>query len=115
MARGMSTIAQSGSTPTASVVGLEAGRAAARVQARRRKRGNAARNLVTALVAVAILGGAAYVGWGVYQDQQQKDAELREQNDGRLTPREAIDVLEDQPAWNGPGNAVFGVGGDDQP
>ncbi len=103
------------------MIGLDAGRKVAARQARRKRVKDRIALLVVATFAVGVLGGAAYVGYTIYDEQQDKDAIEREQRQAELERegtgddlRDAIDELEESPAWNGPGNPTFGVG-DEQP
>ena len=99
-----------------SVIGLEHGRALAAKQAKRKSRSNAIKIGVLAVMAFAAIGTAAWAGYDYWESEQQREADERNPGQYDMDPREAIDILEDQPAWNGPGNATFGVGdGDDQP
>jgi len=91
---------------TPSVVGLEHGRRHAQRQMRRRRAANRVKHLAMMVVAVAAVGGLAYVGWQVYAEQDDAPSVGPTQ----LTPTEAIEKLEKQPKWNGPGNPTFGVG-----
>jgi hypothetical protein len=63
-------------------------------------------NALVAIVACGVVGGAGYFAWTEFGRDTEPDT-----NTGRrLTPTEAIEVLEEQPRWNGPGNPTFGVG-----
>ena len=100
-----------------SVYGLEAGREAARRNQRRHRMRDSATSWIGALVGIAVLAALAYVGYSIYGEQQVNDRaefELRraqiEQERSGYNVSDAIDELEDQPIWNGPGNPNFGVG-----
>lgn len=104
-----------------SVVGLDASRDIVRQQQRRRRRRD---RIVTSLMALLLVAAAAGAGWFGYQffteDQtterievEQRRAALDRQGSGDKL-RDAIDELEESPAWNGPGNPSFGVGNDDK-
>lgn len=92
------------------VIGLDAGREHAQSRFRSRQRVNRLKILVVCLVGLGVLSAAGYVGWEVYEDERAKQDQLQRENRSSLSPRQAIDVLEDQPRWNGPGNPNFGVG-----
>lgn len=102
-----------------SVVGLEAGREVARRNQRRRRLRDSATSGLGALVVAAAVAGAAFVGYTVYGDHQaderieseQRRAEMEQQRSGDNV-LDAIDELEDQPLWNGPGTPGLGVGDD---
>jgi uncharacterized membrane protein YebE (DUF533 family) len=102
------------------VVGLEGGRELARRRQRRRQLKDKAFGTAGAIVAIAVVAAAAYVGYVIYHEQQasarveteQRQAELNRQATGDKL-RHAIDELEESPHWNGPGNPTFGVGGGD--
>ena len=90
------------------VHGLDTSHRGAMARGRRRRRVNAFKTGVMAVLAVGVLGAAAYVGWTEF---------VREPDDtspatNSLTPREAIERLENEPVWNGPGNPNCGVGDD---
>ncbi len=103
-----------------SVIGLEAGRTAARRNQRRRRLRDSLTSGLGALIAAAAVAVAAYVGYTIYGEQQanerleseQRRAELDAERSGDNV-RDAIDELEEQPRWNGPGNPNFGVGDGD--
>jgi len=103
-----------------SVIGLEAGREAARRNQRRRRFRDSLTSGLGALVAAAVVAVAAYVGYTIYGEHQaterfesdQRRAELQEQRSGDNV-LDAIDEIEEQPRWNGPGNPNFGVGDGD--
>ena len=44
--------------------------------------------------------------WQVYSTETEPTDRVVEER----TPQEVIDLLEEQPAWNGPGNPAFGIG-----
>lgn len=100
-----------------SVIGLEGGRELARREQRRRRLRDSITSGLGALVGVSVLAAAAYVGYSIYDEQQTNDRveadqrraelEVERSGDGVI---EAIDELEEQPRWNGPGNPSFGVG-----
>lgn len=96
-----------------SVIGLEHGRELARKQSKRRNRSNAIKTGVLTVMAVAAVGTAAWAGYDYWQAEQQREADERNPGQYDMDPREAIEILEEQPAWNGPGNATFGVGDGD--
>jgi hypothetical protein len=85
---------------------------------RRKRRRDRIRNLLLAILGIAILGGAAYAGYVAYgdfeDDEEQERQEIRAELDGdRRTGddlRNAIDELEEQPQFNGPGVPALGVG-----
>lgn len=100
-----------------SVVGLEAGREAARREQRRRRFRDSVTSGLGAVVGIAVLAAAAYVGYSIYDEQRANERleaeERRAQTDQQGSGddlRDAIDELEQQPKWNGPGNPNFGVG-----
>ena len=100
-----------------SVYGLEAGREVARRNQRRHRMRDSAASAVGALVGIAVLAAVVYVGYAIYDEQQVNDraeSELRraqiEQERSGDNISDAIDELEEQPIWNGPGNPNFGVG-----
>jgi hypothetical protein len=100
------------------VIGLDAAREAVRKQHRRRRRGNRIITTLVALVVVAAAAGAGWFGYGFFTEEQTGDRIETEQRQAELdgqggTLRDAIDELEDKPAWNGPGNPTFGVGDGD--
>lgn len=99
-----------GATTNTSVApdGLDAARQHARRQSKRRRRSGAIKNGLVGIILLGVLAAAGYVGWEAYQDSREQT-----EIDGQftpLTPNDAIDRLEDQPRWNGPGNPTFGVG-----
>ena len=112
------SIPEPGRLPSPAVVGLDAGRSHARTQLRRKRRRDRIRNLLLAVIGVAILGGVAYAGYIAYgdfqDDEEQEREEIRAELDGdRRTGtdlRNAIDELEEQPQFNGPGVPGLGVG-----
>ena len=72
---------------------------------------------IVALVVVAVLAVAGYIGYTIYGEQQANDRTESEQRRAELELQrsgdnvlDAIDELEEQPKWNGPGNPSFGVG-----
>lgn len=89
------------------VQGLELSRQHARRHGRRRRRSNLLTNALVAIVAFSVVGVAGYFAWTEFSRDTGPETPS---TDGRLTPTEAIEVLEEQPLWNGPGNATFGVG-----
>ncbi|MDW3215084.1 MAG: hypothetical protein R8G01_13860 [Ilumatobacteraceae bacterium] len=99
------------------VFGLEAGREHARRRQRRSQFKDKVFGAAGAIVAMAVVASVAYVGYTIYTEQQasdrleteQRQAELDRQGSGNDL-RDAIDELENSPAWNGPGNPTFGVG-----
>ena len=95
---------------SAAPIGLDAGREHAQRRFRRRQRINRLKIFVVALVGLGVLSAAGYVGWQVYEDERAKEDQLRLENQTNMNPREAIDILEESPRWNGPGNPTFGVG-----
>lgn len=103
-----STIEQPSRANPAAVYGLEHGRKHAARQTKRKNRSNTIKTGVLAVMALGSVGLAAYAGWDFYQSEMQSDS------DGvtfeQLDPKEAIEVLENSPRWNGPGNPAFGVG-----
>ena len=104
-----------------SVVGLEGGRELARRQQRRRRLQHSATVAAGVVVATAVLVVAAFVGFELYQEQQVNDRAESELRRAEIAQRrsgdnvsDAIDELEEQPIWNGPGNPSFGVGDGDE-
>lgn len=97
------------------MIGLEHGRAHAARQSKRKSRSNAIKTGTLAVLAAGSLGMAGYAIFNYYESEQQREANER-QAPTDMDEREALEILENQPAWNGPGNATFGVGdGDEQP
>jgi len=101
------------------VHGLDAGRSHARKAQRRRQRSN---RVVTSFLTIIVIAAAAGGGWLAYSAYVEHDtneqletdrrvAEIERDRQGR-TAEDVIVLLEDQPAWNGPGNPNFGVGSD---
>ena len=100
-----------------SVLGLDAGRDVARRRQRRRRALNTVTSGIGALIGIAVLAAAAYVGYAIYDEQQATDRVEAEQRRAELERERtgddvinAIDELEESPKWNGPGNPTFGVG-----
>ncbi|MAT04653.1 MAG: hypothetical protein CL424_06390 [Acidimicrobiaceae bacterium] len=91
-----------------SVIGLEHGRKRAAQQARRKNRSNTMKTGVLAVLAAGSVGLAAYVGYDYYQSEMESDSNGVTFQE--VDPNEAIEILENQPRWNGPGNPAFGVG-----
>lgn len=103
-----------------SVVGLDVGREMARRHQRRRRFQDSAATMVAVVAGIAVLAATVYIGYSIYDEQQTSDrleAELRrtslEQQGSGDDVRDAIEQLQDQPVWNGPGNPTFGVGDGD--
>ncbi len=99
------------------VIGLEGGRELARRRQRRKLLKDKVFGVAGAIVAIAVVAAAAYVGYTFYGEQQTADRVESEQRQAELDRegsgdgiREAIDELEETPHWNGPGNPAFGVG-----
>lgn len=75
---------------------------------------------MTTLVALVVVGAIGAAGWLGYTAYVEHDSNEQLENDRRVaererarqgrTPSDIIEQLEDQPAWNGPGNPTFGVG-----
>lgn len=105
MPRRQLTPTPTGASPT--VIGLDEGRRRAQRQHRRRRSANRIKHTLMYLVAFGAVGGLAYVGWSVYAEQAD---DTPGNGPTRLTPDQAIERLENQPKWNGPGNPNFGVG-----
>ena len=106
----MSTKKASNRVPAHTAVpvhGLEHSRHHARRHGRRRRRANLVKNTLVAVVAFGVVGGAGYFAWTEFGRDTGPETPS---TGGRLTPTEAIEVLEEQPRWNGPGNPTFGVG-----
>jgi len=100
-----------------SVMGLEVGRELARRHQRRRRIQDSAATWMAVVIGVAVVTATVYVGYSIYDEQQTTDrveAELRrastEQQGSGDDVRDAIEQLQDEPVWNGPGNPSFGVG-----
>ena len=104
-----STVEQPSRANPAAVVGLEHGRRHAAKQARRKNRSNTIAVGVMAVLAIGSVGLAAYAGWTLLLSEVVADTDngpaLRD-----VDPNEAIDILEEQPRWNGPGTPAFGIG-----
>jgi hypothetical protein len=85
---------------------------------RRKRRRDRVRNALWAIVAVALLGGVAWVGYQFYadfEDDEQRERErIRSELDADVGTgdvlRDAIDELETEPKFNGPGVPGLGVG-----
>lgn len=97
------------------VVGLEGGRELARRRQRRKQLKDKIFGVSGAIVALAVVASAAYIGYTIYDETQAKEQLESEQRQAELdgdgtTLRDAIDELEETPRWNGPGNPTFGVG-----
>lgn len=99
------------------VVGLEGGRELARRRQRRKQIKDKVFGTAGAIIAIAVVASAAYIGYTVYEEQQAADRLETEQRHAELNRegssddlRNAIDELEESPKWNGPGNPTFGVG-----
>ncbi len=97
------------------VVGLEGGRELARRHQRRKLFKDKVFGAAGAIVALAVVVSAAYIGYTIYTETQESDRLESEQRQAELeregvTIRDAIDELEETPRWNGPGNPTFGVG-----
>ena len=95
------------------VHGLEHGRAHARRRSSRRRMKNTITSSVMFVIAAGVVGGAGYYLWEFYVDEQERNAPTGPVVVERSTD-EVIEILEEQPRWNGPGNPNFGVG-DGQP
>jgi hypothetical protein len=101
-----------------SVDGLQAGREAARRDQRRRRHRDSITSGLGVLLLVGVVTGAAYVGYTIFVEQEENErveselrrSELQQERSGNNV-LDAIDELEDQPKWNGPGNPSFGVSG----
>ena len=101
------------------VIGLEGGRELARRHQRRKQLKDKVFGVAGAIIALAVVASAAYIGYTVYDETQAKEKLESEQRQAELdgegtTIREAIDELEETPRWNGPGNPTFGVGDGDE-
>lgn len=105
-----STASQPTRANSPSVIGLEHGRLHAAKQSKRRSRSNAIKTGTLAVLAAGSLGLAGYAFYGYYESEQQREADERPAPSD-MDEREAIEILENQPRWNGPGNATFGIGG----
>lgn len=108
-----------GRLPSPAVHGLDAGRDHARTQFRRKRRRDRIRNVFFALIGLTVLGGAGYAGYVMYgdfeDDEDQERREIRAELDGENPRtgddlRDAIDTLETEPKFNGPGVPGLGVG-----
>jgi hypothetical protein len=88
------------------VHGLEYGLDRARRNAARQRRKNATVTGMLLAVLASIAAVAAWLGWQVYSTETEPTDRVVEER----TPQEVIDLLEEQPAWNGPGNPAFGIG-----
>jgi hypothetical protein len=103
-----------------SVYGLDLGRDVARRSQRKRRRRNRIVRSMSTVVILATIGGAGWFAYTSYVEHDNNEqiendrrvAEVRRRQAGRTTD-DIIDLLEDTPAWNGPGNPTFGVGSDD--
>ena len=99
------------------VIGLEGGRELARRHQRRRQIKDKMFGMAGAIVALGVVASAAYIGYTIYEETQKNDqieadqrqAE-RDRQDSGNNLNDAIDELEENPRWNGPGNPNFGVG-----
>lgn len=116
MPRGRQSQGMNPLSPSA-VVGLEGGREVARRRQRRRHLKDKSIGAAGAIIAVAVVAAAAYVGFTIYDEQQASDRLETEQRQTELDRarsgddlRDALDELEESPVWNGPGNPTFGVG-----
>lgn len=114
MARPRTSQLQNPLGPSA-VIGLEGGRELARRRQRRKQLKDKIFGVSGAIIALAVVASAAYIGYTIYDETQAKERLESEQrqaeNDGEgTTIRDAIDELEETPRWNGPGNPTFGVG-----
>lgn len=104
---------------SAAVHGLDHGRSAARRSQRRRRRSNRLMTTVLTILLLAAVGGAGWFAYTAYVEHDSNEqvetdrrvAELQQERSGRTTG-DIINELEQTPAWNGPGNPTFGVGGD---
>jgi hypothetical protein len=104
---------------SAAVHGLDLGRDAARRSQRRRRRSNRLLTTVLTILLLAAVGGAGWLAYTAYvehdgNEQVETDrrvAEIEQERIGRTTD-DIINELQQTPAWNGPGNPTFGVGGD---
>ena len=63
------------------------------------------------VLVAGVVGGAGYYLWQFYEEEQERNAPSGPVVVERSTD-EVIDILEEQPRWNGPGNPTFGVGND---
>ena len=104
-----STFEQPSRVNPAAVVGLEHARRHAAVQTRRRSRTNAVTVGIMAILALGSVGLAAFAGWTFYQSEVETDLDNGPTVQD-LDPNGAIDLLENQTRWNGPGVPAFGVG-----
>jgi hypothetical protein len=112
-------IPQPGRIPSPAVDGLDAGRDLARVQFRRKRRRDRIRNVFIAVIVLAVLGGFGYAGYIAYgdfaDDEEVERQEIRAELDAENPRsgddlRDAIDTLETEPKFNGPGVPGLGVG-----
>jgi mannitol-1-phosphate/altronate dehydrogenase len=73
---------------------------------------------VLTILLLAAVGGAGWFAYTAYVEHDSNEqvetdrrvAELQQERSGRTTG-DIINELEQTPAWNGPGNPTFGVGG----
>lgn len=89
------------------VLGLEHGRERAHAAARRTRRKNVVLNAALVIVAAAFVAFGGYVGWQVFEASENEPVNGPTVP---LSPTEAIERLEEQPRWGGPGTPAFGVG-----
>lgn len=94
-----------------SVVGLEHGRQAARRRAARQRFKNTVVSGTLFVVFAGVVGGAGWFGYQFFTEERDKIS-YDEQPAPQRSTDEVIDILEEQPRWNGPGNPTFGVGND---
>ena len=101
------------------VAGLDHGRDVARKQQRRRRRRDRITSTITFLLVLGVVGAAAWFGYAFYQEQSTDDLledEFERIDEADRTGNDlddAINQLETEGRWNGPGNPVFGVEEDD--
>ena len=106
--------------PSPSVVGLDRASDHAKGMRRRRRLRNRVRSGFLVALALTMIGAAAWIGYQLYADSQDRDGaerELRRQDLERERAGETIidviEELESTPAFNGPGVPALGVGTDD--
>lgn len=96
-----------------SVHGLEHGRQQARRRAGRRRVKNMIVSGVMFVIAAGVVGGAGYMLWQFYGEEQERNQVVIDGFEQRSVD-ELIRDFEEKPYFNGPGAPAFGIG-DDQP